>query len=44
MSKAMNEEGRVIAEPLSDNLLKAGRGRLKTKGKALARLLADRRI
>lgn len=36
------KNGKIIMEPLPDDLLKAGRGRLKTKGKALARLLADR--
>ncbi len=41
--KTMREEGRLTMGILSDDLLKAGRGRLKTKGKALARLLADRK-
>ena len=36
------ENGKIIMEPLPDDLLKTGRGRLKTKGKALERLLADR--
>jgi hypothetical protein len=42
MSKAMNEEGRIVAEPLPDDLLKAGRGLLNTKGEVLKNLLADR--
>ena len=36
------KNGKIIMEPLPDNLLKAGRGRLKTKGKVLKNLLADR--
>jgi hypothetical protein len=43
MSKAMNEEGRSITKPLPDDLIKAGRGRLKTKGNLLRNLLADRK-
>lgn len=42
--KAMREEGRIIMEPQPDDLLKTGRGLLKTKGKALERLLADRKV
>ncbi|MDH5297725.1 MAG: AbrB/MazE/SpoVT family DNA-binding domain-containing protein [Desulfobulbaceae bacterium] len=34
--------GEIIMEPLPDDPLKAGRGILKTKGKAIERLLADR--
>lgn len=34
--------GKIIMEPLPDDLLQVGRGILKTKGKALQRLLEDR--
>jgi hypothetical protein len=44
MTKAIREEGRTVAiKPMPDDLFKASRGLLKTKGKALARLLADRK-
>ena len=36
------KNGKIIMEPLPDDLLKAGRGMLKSKGKTLQRLLADR--
>lgn len=36
------KNGRIIMEPLPDDLLKAGRGMLKSQGKTLQRLLADR--
>ena len=36
------ENGKIIMEPLPDDLLKTGRGRLKTKGEVLKNLLADR--
>jgi len=40
------ENGKIIMEPLPDDdeLLKAGRGLLKTKGKILKALLADRKF
>ncbi len=38
------QNGKIIMEPLPDDMLKAGRGILKTKGKALKRLLADRKF
>lgn len=36
------KSGKIIMEPLPDDLLKTGRGRLKTKGEVLKNLLADR--
>lgn len=36
------KNGKIIMEPLPGDLLKAGRGLLKTKGKVLKNLLADR--
>ena len=36
--------GKIIMEPLPDDLLAVGRGMLKTKGKALRRLLLDRQF
>lgn len=37
------KNGRIIMEPLPDDLLKAGLGRLNTRGKVLKNLLADRK-
>ncbi|MFZ5762506.1 MAG: AbrB/MazE/SpoVT family DNA-binding domain-containing protein [Thermodesulfobacteriota bacterium] len=37
------KNGKIIMDPLPDDLLKAGRGRLKTKGETLKNLLADRK-
>lgn len=36
------KNGRIIMEPLPDDLLTAGRGMLKSKGRALKLLLAER--
>jgi AbrB family looped-hinge helix DNA binding protein len=36
--------GKIIMEPLPDDMLQAGRGILKTKGKAVKRLLKDRKF
>jgi AbrB family looped-hinge helix DNA binding protein len=40
--KVEEKNGRIIMEPLPDDLLTAGRGMLKSKGKLLKRLLAER--
>lgn len=40
----VERNGKIIMEPLPDNMIKAGRGMLKTKGKTLERLLADRKF
>jgi AbrB family looped-hinge helix DNA binding protein len=36
--------GKIIMEPLPDDFLSTGRGMLKTKGKTLRSLLADRKL
>ncbi len=36
------QDGKIIMEPLPDDVIKAGRGILKTKGTSLRQLLADR--
>lgn len=36
------KNGRIIMEPLPDDLLAAGRGMLKSKGRVLKSLLAER--
>ncbi|MDA8163709.1 MAG: AbrB/MazE/SpoVT family DNA-binding domain-containing protein [Desulfobacteraceae bacterium] len=38
------QDGKIIMEPLPEDVLKAGRGILKTKGRAVKRLLQDRQI
>lgn len=38
------KNGRIIMEPLPDDLLCAGRGMLKSKGRALKLLLAEREV
>ena len=38
------KNGKIIMEPLPDDFIKASRGMLKTKGKTLQRLLADRKF
>ncbi len=35
--------GKIIVEPIPDDPIETGKGMLKTKGRILARLLADRR-
>lgn len=36
------QDGRIIMEPLPDDFIRQDRGRFKTKGKMLKRLLAER--
>jgi len=38
------KDGKIVMEPLPDDFIKTGRGMLKTKGKVLNTLLADRRF
>ena len=40
--KVEAKNGKIIMEPLPDDLLKDGKGMLKSKGRVLKRLLADR--
>jgi len=40
----LEKNGKIIMEPLPDDVLKAGRGMLKSRGKVLKRLLADRKF
>ncbi|MCL7489222.1 MAG: AbrB/MazE/SpoVT family DNA-binding domain-containing protein [Desulfobulbaceae bacterium] len=42
--KVVEKNGKIIMEPLPDDVIKAGRGILKTKGKAIKHLLADRKF
>lgn len=42
--KIEEKNGKIIMEPLPDDIIGAGRGMLKTKGKALKQLLADRKF
>lgn len=42
--KIEEKNGKIIMEPLPDDIIGAGRGMLKTKGKALKHLLADRKF
>jgi AbrB family looped-hinge helix DNA binding protein len=39
--KVVEKNGKIIMEPLPDDVIKAGRGILTTKGKAIKHLLAD---
>ena len=39
----IEKDGKIVMEPLQDDLIKAGRGMLKSKGKVLNTLLVDRR-
>ena len=38
------ENGKIIMEPLPDDIIKAGRGMLRSQGRAIERLLADRKF
>lgn len=42
--KVEEKNGKIIMEPLPDDLLEAGRGFLKSRGKVLKSLLADRKF